>query len=409
MRLLFVTSSLLTACGPDEPSDTSDTSDTSDSAADTDTGPVVIDDTADTEDSGDTEDTAAEEAAYEAFYDLDTVQTITLRLDSAAIAALQKDPDTYVSGAFEHDGTILNAVGIKVRGGESWDEKPGFTIKLQEFKGPEYAGLERIALDNQWDDSALVRAPLAYAAWRDAGLVAPKANFAEVYVNDDLFGVYANIEVPDEKFVARHYPAPTGTFWEGDSGADFYEQGTQFFDLVDGDEKSNALRLAWEAVQPPHTTSFYADTQAVIDMPQFFRYFAWSLAVGTNEGYPYEQNDFFVYADPTSAKLQFVPWALDQAWATSWEWEAHRGYLAVYCDLDPDCVAAMRTAATEVMTELDAADLGARAEELFAVTAEAVARDPRLPIPNSQVDGARDALVVTLDGWSARVRSVMSL
>ena len=407
MRLLFVTSALLAGCGDPKPSETGDTQDTG-GDTDTDTGPDVVDDTADTGETADTADTA-EQLAYEAFYDLDTVQVITLRLDAKAIASLQKDPDTWVPAGFEHDGNILADVGVRIRGGESWDEKPGFSVKFQEFGGEEYLGLERLALDNQYDDTALVRAPLAYAAWRDAGLVAPKANYAEVYVNDELFGLYANIEVPDDKFVGHHFAEPTGTFWEGQSGADFYEQGVEFFELVDGDEKSQALRRAWEAVQPPYTTSFYVDSQAAIDLPQFFRYHAWLLAVGSNEGYPYEQDDVFVYEDPSTGMLQFVPWALDQAWATGWGWEADRGYLSVYCELDLDCTAAMRAAATQGLTELDAADLGARAEALYALTADAVARDPRLPIPASQVDGARDAFVVTLDGWSARVRTAMSL
>ena len=236
------------------------------------------------------------------------------RSDANAIAALEADPNTYVSAGFEHDGTILNAVGVKIHGSETWDQKPGFAIKFQEFDGPEYVGLERMVLDNQWDDSAQVRAVLAYDTVRTAGLVAPHANFAEVYVNDEYYGLYANIEVVDDKFAGRAFASPGGDFYEGGSGADFYEQGVTFFDLLDGDGDPNLLRYAWEAVQPPYEVDYNTDVQAAIDLPQYQRYLAWLMMVGAADGYPYEQNDYYIYFDPGSHRVSFVPWALDKSW-----------------------------------------------------------------------------------------------
>lgn len=396
----------LSACtGKDSAGD----SDTADSRP-IDTGPDVIDDTADTNDTSDTgEDTSATEAAYEAFYAVDTLQTLTLRLDANAIAGLQADPDTYVTAGFEHDGTILSAVGVKLRGSETWDQKPGFSIKLQEFDGPEYLGLERMVLDNQWDDAAQIRAVLAYEAVRNAGLVAPHANFAEVYVNDEYLGLYANIEVIDEKFAGRAFPDANGDLYEGGDGADFYEQGVTFFNLVDGDGDENLLRLAWEAVQPPYEVDYYADVQTAIDMDQYQRYVAWQMMVGAADGYPYEQNDYYIQVNPTSHQVSFVPWALDKSWDAGWTADPNRGFISVYCEIDDGCSGTQSAAIAAALDRVTGMGLSSRAGALYTLTDDAMNRDERKQLPSAQVDSARTSFLATLDGWPDRVRTAVGL
>lgn len=388
----------------------------SDSAVD-DTGPIVVDDTGDTTaETGDTADTtdtgdddAANLAAQETFYATDAVQIVNIRLSEEQIAALEADPDTYVTGGFEWGDQILGTVGVKIRGGQAWDEKPGFTVKFQEFDGPEFIGLNRVVLDNQYDDTAMVRAVLAYEALREGGLAAPRANFAEVYVNDEYFGLYSNIEYVDTKFVKRVYADPEGDFYEGTDGADFYEQGVQFFDLITGKGDANALRAAWEAVQPPYDSSFLADASTAIDMPQYASYVAWLQAVGANEGYPYEENDYYIYGDPTTGLYSFVPWALDQAWTAGWTSNATRGFLAVYCARDTACVDAQQAASATALDSVEAMNLSARAQELYDLTADSVSRDTRKQLPTDQITAGRVSFKTTLDGWPARVRADLGL
>ena len=46
--------------------------------------------------------------------------------------------------------------------------------------------------------------------FRDAGVAAPRANLATVYINGEYRGVYTNVESEDLAFIARHFEDTTG-------------------------------------------------------------------------------------------------------------------------------------------------------------------------------------------------------
>ncbi|MEE2947064.1 MAG: CotH kinase family protein, partial [Verrucomicrobiota bacterium] len=49
----------------------------------------------------------------------------------------------------------------------------------------------------------------------------------------------------------------------------------------------------------------------VVDLDNFYRYWAMECLIGFNDGYSGNQNNFFVYNDPASARFKFIPWGAD--------------------------------------------------------------------------------------------------
>lgn len=407
---------LLVGCaGGDDPEDSAPPDDTagdsggsgdSDDSAESIGGDTSGGDTADTADTAG--DEATELAAYEAFYDPDTVQVVELDLDAASIEALRADPDTYVHASLTVGGEVWKDVGLRLRGDQGWDSKPGLTVKLQEFDGPELYDLEHLSLDPMWEDPTMMRAVLAYEAWRAAGVEAPRAGFAEVWVNGAYLGLYANVEARDDKF-RKHRLGDAGTLWDADDGADFYEYGVSFFELEAGPDDPTALRRAWEAVQPPWTTDFPTDAGAVFDLAAYHRFVALTWAVGSTEGYPYELDDYWLFLDPGTGLLRLLPGEMGAAWDAGFTTDANRGYLTVYCELSTPCTDALKTVASGVLDEVEAQDLPTRVAELDALTADAVARDTARLYATSTVESSRASLVETTRGWPARVRGELGL
>lgn len=416
--VLFWVSVGLLAC--DAGSD--DTGADSASGGDTDTEVIGgVDDTAadsgddsGDEDSGDTDEDPEwedSEEVYATLFDVDAVQRFDLTVDDAAIQSLRRDGTAYVHAVFEHDNVRIDDVGLRIKGSstlQSWDGKPSLKIKFNEWvPGTRYGTLERLTLNNMVEDPTQSKEVLAYWLWAQGGMVAPRAAFAEVYVNGELFGLYANVESTDDHFVKRHFADGTGTLWEGNDYADFTYDGVNNFELVSGVDDDTDLRAARRALAED---DWYAATDEVINLDQFLDFWAWSVAIGNADGYPFNQNDFFVYDDPADGRFVFTPWGVDESWNTAMSWNYVSGYLGVKCVYDAACTALLGASVSAALDAVEAADPGAKATALHALTEPIVRDDPRRPSWSAgEVISARAGLASTVETWPATVRGQMGI
>lgn len=400
---------LLLACDDSpKPADTGDDG----GGEDTDDTEVIGDTTDTGEDSGDsgddTAEAAEEEARYAAFFDSATVQRVDLVLDETAAASLAADPYTFVSGTFIHDGTVVEQVGIRLKGSQSLDGKPGFKVKLNEFvPGRRYGTLERITLNNMVDDPTQSKEVVAWWAWAQTGMPAPQANFAQVYVNDEYYGLYANVETPDDHWLDRRYADGGGDLWDGNDSADFTAEGLDNFELVSGEGNTNALGLTFQAVW---SADFWNEAGAYIDLPQYLDFWAWSIAIGTQEGYPYELDGYYLYADPADGLFDYTPWGLDEAWDTGMDPMYPSGAVAGNCLQDSVCASALDVAVEDALTLYETLDLAGAATAAHDLTEQAVADDTRRPEwTTSEVLSARNTLIYRMEQRPAQVRTQMGL
>jgi spore coat protein CotH len=306
-------------------------------------------------------------------------------------------------------GTHLDEVGVRLRGSGTWDEKPGFRLKLNEFvAGQRYAGVERVVLDAMTDDPAQGRIVLAAKLWGDAGILAPRVTYAQVYVNGELFGLYANIEAIDDHFLAHHYAGDDGgDLWEAGDSADLTGYGVDHFDLVSGDGDEQSLEAARRAVWSDD--DFYAAADARIDMAQFLDVWAWSIVVGSADSYPYDLNDYDLYDDPADDRYDFAVPTFAGAWDSGMQWDSTRGALGYRCLADETCRAELLTHATTAFTAFDGLDSVTVASDLFTLTDTAIVDDPRRASTTTEVTTARTTLTSRLSSWPERVRGEMGI
>lgn len=390
---------------------------------DDDTGTTDIDDSSpDDSDPGDSDpgtdsdepvDTAAEaqaNAEYAAHYDPTTLRDLELTLSADSLAALRTDPDTYVIGDLRIDTVTLTDVGVRLRGGadgEDLDAKPAFKIKLDEFKvDNDYGDLERIVLDNLEDDRTQVRLVLALNLLNEAGIPAPRAAFARLSVNGEPYGLYATIEEVDSRFVNRHYADDGGDLWEAEDSADFTAAGVNHFEPVAGSADLGTLEDAASLVAG---ADFYTSAGTIIDLDQFVTYWAWMLAIGSNDSYPYDLNDYYIYANPEDGKYELVPWAVDEGWDTGMTWDAIEGTLGFRCRGDTTCYDALKVRTREVLTTFATMNVADTAQATVDMLESEIQTDPRRTRPLSEVLAAQTDLVDRLATWPDRVRADMGL
>ena len=116
------------------------------------------------------------------------------------------------------NGKYFQNAGIRYKGFSSWDAdnaKNPFNVELDySIKNKNYQGYTKLKLSNVIHDPSFVREVLAYEISRKY-MPASKANFANVYVNDTLLGLYTNVEAVDKEFAERKFGSQTNSFFKG--------------------------------------------------------------------------------------------------------------------------------------------------------------------------------------------------
>ncbi|HMG17048.1 MAG TPA: CotH kinase family protein, partial [Saprospiraceae bacterium] len=148
----------------------------------------------------------------QSFYDINTVQKIEIHFDQTNWDYIL---DTATAGGenftmakwVKINGVQFDSVGVKYKGNSSYkvnQVKNPFHIELDSYKDQDYQGYTDIKLSNCFKDPSMVREVLSYKILKKY-MHAPESNYAEVYVNDVLIGLYSSSESVTKKFVKEHF------------------------------------------------------------------------------------------------------------------------------------------------------------------------------------------------------------
>jgi hypothetical protein len=225
-----------------------------------------------------------------------------------------EDPFTYFRGDVTIDGHVLPDVGVRKKGflGSLDAERPSLKLKFDEYvDGQRLLGLKGFTLNNAKQDPSLVRTCLSYRIFTDAGIPASRCNFARVRVNGNDLGVYVHVEGGNKDFLRLHYDDPEGNLYEG-TLSDFRDGWTATFELKTNEAANDRTDLdpVIAALEGPDA-QLLASLEPVLDVDQFVAFWATEILITHWDGYASNANNFFVYHDPTSDKLQFIPWGAD--------------------------------------------------------------------------------------------------
>ncbi len=157
-------------------------------------------------------------------YDINSVTEIKLELnieiwDTYLDSLKEVGDDDRVFGSVTVDGVLYDSIGARYKGNSSYFNvrnaeysKLPFNIKAdrviddQRFN-EKYKSLK---LSNIFRDPSFIREVLSYQIARKY-MPAPRANFAQLYVNGEYLGLYNNTESVDKDFLKEHFGYKKGT------------------------------------------------------------------------------------------------------------------------------------------------------------------------------------------------------
>lgn len=237
------------------------------------------------------------------------------------LAEPQPSPFTWFSSDVTIDGRYVPQVGIRKKGfiGSLSTTRPSLKIKFdRNIDDLRVEGDERFTLNNNLSDPARMRTCLSYSVFVDAGLPAPRCNFADVTVNHHPLGVYTHVEAVKKDFLERSFGDNDGDLYEGtlsdvrDGWLGTFESKTD-----DTDPTRAPLRALADALLVEDEELRDALSE-VLDLDHFIRFWAAETLVGHWDGYAGNTNNFFVYRDPTDDLLRFIPWGTDGTFFDGW-------------------------------------------------------------------------------------------
>jgi hypothetical protein len=295
------------------------------------------------------------ELAADPLWDIDfpptyrlTFPTDTWRDDLVAAVPRPDDecaPRPYLEASLEFDdpstGETLRfeQVGVRYRGRSAiddinepdWDKRAGFKIAVDEYAGGgKLFGRGKINLLGTEGDRSQIREFLGLRLARQAGVPAPRTNYAHLFVNDEYQGIFPQSEEPDEReYLDLNFKRSDGPLFKV-SG---YCGGTVDFDYDGTDEEAMAeYLLDYEpktgtsdedlatylvpllaCVQGAEGQVFDECIADHIDVEAWLRAIAVDIALPDYDGLVGGGKNFLLYRDPSIERFVVYPWDKDLA------------------------------------------------------------------------------------------------
>ncbi len=237
-------------------------------------------------------------------------------------------PATFYYYSSTHNDTIQN-VGFRVRGNTSRGaHKKAFKVSFNEYtQGKKFKGIEKMNLIGQHNDPSLLRYWMCLNTLTTNNLVSSRSSYIKLYINGQYKGVYLNVEHIDDEFLQKRFIGDDhGNLYKCNWGADLNYIGNNQSSYYGAYElKTNkAVNDYSELIQFIQTLN----SISVADFPCFIednfevelylKTLAAEMIIGHWDGYAFNQNNYYLYQQPTNGKFVFIEYDMDNTLGIDW-------------------------------------------------------------------------------------------
>jgi hypothetical protein len=252
-------------------------------------------------------------------YSQELLPRFDLKVDPAVMATLYED---WVQGReansldeddtpyrplaeFRYGEIAITDARIRLRGNPNfWLEqnKMQFQISFDEIDdNGRFLGLRKVLFDAATFNRHFLRDRLSLYLMREAGITAPCANNALLYINGEYYGLFTSLEKPDESFLSRVFPGnDTGKLtkrrdWDIEKRTDLRLQNLLLASDYEGDGANGNLPAL----------------ENLLDVDQALLVYAIDAVIPNSDGPWAGGLNFYVYDHPGLGKYVIIPWDLD--------------------------------------------------------------------------------------------------
>jgi spore coat protein H len=231
-------------------------------------------------------------------------------------------PDVAVR--YKGNGSFLNAT-------RSGGDKISLKVDLNKFvKGQELAGLTTLNFQNNITDVGWMNEVLAYRLYRDAGALAPRTTYAQVYLTVEgkpkrYLGLYSVSENVDDNFADERFGTKKGAIFKPstqdlftDWGPDWARYNQSYDPKTDLTEAQKQRVIALGRLVSNATDEEFAATIGdYVDLDDFARYSAVLVWLANHDSLLQNGQNFYTYLHPVTNKMHFIAWDQDFSFGNS--------------------------------------------------------------------------------------------
>ena len=229
--------------------------------------------------------------------------------------------------------TVEN-VGVRLRGNTSRSAgKKSIKVSFNTFEpGRKFYGLEKMNINGEHNDPSVIRSKLSWDLSNWFGIPASRSNHVALYVNDEYFGLYINVEHIDEEFIAKRFEDKTGNLWKCLWPADLnylgfdpnlYKEesnGRRTYDLKTNKTQDNYTDLAHfiNVINNYDDEEFQCELERIFDIDNYLKSLAIEVIIAHWDGPTANMNNYYLYHNPCTGKIQLIPYDLDNTFGIDW-------------------------------------------------------------------------------------------
>lgn len=277
-----------------------------------------------------------------------TDQVMTIELNFSQTGYWDSLVNNYATGTYmASDMTITTIDGtrsfpniaVRFKGNSTYnhpnDKKP-FKIDFNKYaSGQNFDGIKKLNLSNGFKDPSCMREKVFFDFCHDAGVKAPRTNFANLYINGTLLGFYTVVEQIDDQFLDWAILDDDGNLFKagdnfggGPGGAstpaDLVYYGDTAADYADRYElKTNETANDWtdliqllDFINNSTDAEFGSLFSSYFEEQELLRSFAIDNLFGNLDSYTGSARNYYLYHNSTTNKWEWVKWDANEAFGS---------------------------------------------------------------------------------------------
>jgi spore coat protein CotH len=269
-----------------------------------------------------------------------TVPRIDITINPDTLTWIYDNPesDREFHAVFEFNNgvvsDIIDPVGFRLRGNTSrYSKKKSFRVSFNTFTaGGKYYGVEKLNLNGEHNDPSVMRSKLMWDILRKWEIPAPRANHVQVYINGNNYGLYLNVENIDEEFALSRFGNKDGNLYKCLYPADLDYLGADpdSYKVMSGDRQIYELTTNLEENDYSDLAAFIGvlenspderlicDLEALFNTYDYLKIMAADIFCGDWDGYIYNKNNFYLYNNTVTGKMEYIPYDVDNTFGIDW-------------------------------------------------------------------------------------------
>jgi len=229
--------------------------------------------------------------------------------------------------------TVEN-VGFRLRGNTSRESaKKSFKISFNTFEaGNKWYGLEKLNLNGEHNDPSIIRSKLCWDILKNFELPGARSNHVQVFINNNYYGLYINVEHIDEEFAKSRFGNNDGNLykclWPAD--LDYLGADPENYKLIVNDRrvydlKTNKLEDDYsdlahfiDVLNNTPDPQFLCEIENIFNVYDYIKIIAIDIFTGNWDGYIYNKNNFYLYNNTATGKFEYINYDLDNTYGIDW-------------------------------------------------------------------------------------------